>query len=121
MGKEDEDSRSGGGRGADDNNEEAVVVNNKNINSPSEEELLKQEEQDDDDEHVTLSSRPNVVSTHPHSTSDTVVSAITTPHGLLGDEHSITTAADNNGIPSAIVAAPPLTSTYSRLNPPPTN
>eukprot|EP00985_Skeletonema_marinoi_P013393 scaffold6625_cov139-Skeletonema_marinoi.AAC.6 len=72
-----EDSR--GGAGA----EEAA-----DVSSPSPSEL----QQDSGDVFsVTLPSPPNAVIT-PHSTTNTIASAITTPDGLLGDEHTVSSA-----------------------------
>lgn len=94
MKKEDENIRTGGG-GVD---EEAVAV--ADINSPPE---LLQQDQDDGDVTLPSLSLPNVVSTH--SVTNTTVSAITTPHGLIGDEQII--------VPSAVIT------TYSKKKPPP--
>lgn len=69
------------------------------VNSPSE---LQQDRSDND---VTLPSPPSVVLITPHSTTNTFVSAITTPRGLLGDEHTV---------PPAIIT------TSSRSRAPPT-
>ena len=106
MKKEDEDSRTGGGS-ADE--EAAVAVAVDDINSPPE---LQQDQYDD---FVTLPAvvPPNVVSTH--SVTNTTVSAITAPHGLIGDEQHI--------VPSAIITTSKKESPskHNSKFPPPTN
>jgi len=89
-----EDSQ--GGAGA----EEAA-----DVSSPSPSEL----QQDSGDVFsVTLPSPPNAVSIAPHSTTNAIVSAITTPDGLLGDEHTV---------PSAIVTTTKRSSSRSKTPP----
>ncbi len=94
MGKVEDKDDPRGGAGAEEPAD---------VNSPS---TLQQNRSDND---VNLPSPPNVVLITPHSTTNTIVSAITTPHGLLGDEHTV---------PSAIVTTSRQSSPRRNKTPP---